>query len=56
MCTGLVMVVVTGVDGADVLLRDGSGGVGGRYTFNKSSASTNRDKSFTSHEPWGCEL
>ena len=29
------MVAVTGVDGADVLLRDGSGGVGGRYTFKK---------------------
>ena len=36
MCTGLVMVVVTGVDGADVLLRDGNGGVGGRYTFKEA--------------------
>jgi len=29
------MVAVTGDDGADVLLRDGNGGVGGRYTFKK---------------------
>lgn len=31
------MVVVTGVGGADVLLRDGSGGVGGRYVYKKIS-------------------
>ena len=31
ICVGLFIVAVTGVGGADVLLRDGSGGVGGRY-------------------------
>ena len=29
------MVVVIGVGGADVLLRDGSGGVGGRYAYGR---------------------
>lgn len=33
MCAGLFIVAVTGVGGADVFLRDGSGGVGGRYAY-----------------------
>lgn len=33
ICIGLFIAAVTGVDGAEGLLRDGSGGVGGRYVY-----------------------
>ena len=40
------MVAVTGVGGADVLLRDGNGGVGGRYVYKKSVSIRNTKKMF----------
>lgn len=55
------MVVVTGVGGAEALLRDGSGGVGGRYVCKnyhhlQHDANTRYHTNFGSTRYRGCRL